>query len=67
MRGEPHGNWRDSEYALGKASRREVNRQKTAHLIIAFTNANTANRAITEGLIICNRKAYIEKVKRDPI
>jgi hypothetical protein len=41
--------------------------QKTAHLIIAFTNANAANRAITEGFVICNRKAHIKKVKRDPI
>jgi hypothetical protein len=41
--------------------------QKTAHLFLSFTNANTANRAISEGLMVCNRKVHIEKAKRDPI
>ena len=41
--------------------------QKTAHLIIAFTDANAANRAISEGLVICNKRAHIEKAKRDPV
>jgi hypothetical protein len=50
-----------------KLPERRTTGQKTAHLIIAFTNATTANRAITEGLTICNKKAHIEKVKKDPI
>ena len=40
--------------------------QRTAHLILTFSNANAANRAITDGLTICNRRCHVEKVKREP-
>lgn len=40
--------------------------QRTAHLILTFTSADAANRAITNGLHICNRRCYVERVKREP-
>lgn len=40
--------------------------QRTAHLFITFTNADAANRAITNGLYICNRRCHVERVKREP-
>jgi hypothetical protein len=40
--------------------------QRTAHLILTYTNADAANRAITNGLHICNRRCYVERVKREP-
>lgn len=40
--------------------------QRTAHLILTYTNADAANRAITNGLYICNRRCYVEKVKKEP-
>ena len=45
--------------------RRTLN-QRTAHLTITFTNADAANRAITNGLHICNRRCHVERVKREP-
>ena len=41
--------------------------QKTAHLIISFVDAQAANRAIANGLMICNRRTHIEKIKKEPI
>jgi hypothetical protein len=41
--------------------------QRTAHLILSLENPNVANRAISEGLVICNRKVHVEKTKRDPV
>ena len=41
--------------------------QRTAHLLLAFNNVEAANRAITNGLIICNRKCHVERAKREPI
>ena len=40
--------------------------QRTAHLILTFTSADAANRAITNGLYICNRRCYVERVRREP-
>ena len=40
--------------------------QRTAHLILTYTSADTANRAITNGLHICNRRCYVERVKIEP-
>jgi hypothetical protein len=50
-----------------KLPERQSMGQKTVHLIIAFTDANAANRAISEGLIICNKRAHVEKAKSDPV
>ena len=41
--------------------------QKTAHLIISFVDAQAANRAIANGLMICNRRTHLEKIKKEPI
>lgn len=41
--------------------------QRTAHLLISFINADAANRAIVNGLYICNRKCHVEKTKKEPI
>jgi hypothetical protein len=41
--------------------------QRTAHLLLTFNNADAANRAITSGIDICNRRCYTEKAKSEPI
>jgi hypothetical protein len=41
--------------------------QRTAHLVITFSNPVAANRAIAGGLVICNKKCHVEKIKREPI
>jgi hypothetical protein len=40
--------------------------QRTAHLLVTFTNADAANRVITNSMTICNRRCHAEKVKREP-
>jgi hypothetical protein len=49
-----------------KPAHRRSKNQRTAHLILTFTNADAANRAITNGLYICNRRCHVERVKREP-
>ena len=44
---------------------RSVN-QRSAHLYITFSNAEAANRAIANGLAICNKKCQVEKSKKEP-
>ncbi len=41
--------------------------QRSAHLILTFTNVNIANRALTNGLLICHSKVKVDKVKKEPI
>ena len=41
--------------------------QRTAHLLITLNNAEAANRAITNGITICNRRCHVERTKREPI
>ena len=41
--------------------------QRTAHLFITFSNADAANRSITNGIYICNRRCHVEKTKREPM
>ena len=50
-----------------KPVHRRSQEQRTAHLFLTFSNADAANRAITNGLYICNRRCHIERVKREPI
>lgn len=40
--------------------------QRTAHLLLSFRNADAANRSITNGIYICNKRCYVEKVKKEP-
>ena len=49
-----------------KAESKRTPNQRTAHLYLSFDNADTANRAITNGLTICNRRCHVEKTKREP-
>ena len=39
--------------------------QHSAHLYISFNDTDSANRAITNGLIICNKKCSIEQRCRE--
>jgi hypothetical protein len=41
--------------------------QKTAHIVISFTDPKVANRAISNGITICNRKCQVEKVQKEPL
>ena len=49
-----------------KPVHRRTQTQRTAHLFLTFNNADAANRAITNGLYICNRRCHAERVKREP-
>jgi hypothetical protein len=40
--------------------------QRTAHLILIFNSADAANRVITNGIFICNRRCHAERMKREP-
>lgn len=50
-----------------KPAERRSPDQRTAHLILMFTDPDAANRAIANGLTICNRRKYVEKLKKEPI
>jgi hypothetical protein len=49
-----------------KAINKRSPTQRTAHLLLTFSNADAANRAITSGLYICNKRCHVEKAKREP-
>ena len=49
-----------------KAEDKRSPNQRTAHLYLTFDSADAANRAITNGLTICNRRCHVEKTKREP-
>ena len=46
---------------------REKVDQWTAHLILSFSNADDANRAILSGLVICQHRTRISKPKKEPV
>jgi hypothetical protein len=50
-----------------KAIDKRAPTQRTAHLLLTLNNIEAANRAITSGLTICNRKCHVERTKREPI
>jgi hypothetical protein len=50
-----------------KPVHRRSQTQRTAHLNITFNNADAANRVITNGIYICNRRCHAERVKREPM
>lgn len=50
-----------------KAIDRRSPDQRTAHLLLTFISADAANRAIVNGLTICNRRCRVERTKREPI
>ena len=45
---------------------RRTPEQKSAHLFISFTDPSHANRALSNGISICNKKIQTEKVKKEP-
>ena len=45
---------------------RRTPEQKSAHLFISFTDPSSANRALSNGISICNKKIRTEKVKKEP-
>ena len=63
-------NGMESEFISGMKWAKPIHRrsetQRTAHLFITFTNADAANRAITNGLYICNRRCHVERTRREP-
>ena len=50
-----------------KSVDKRVPNQRTAHLLLTFVNADAANRAIVNGLSICNRRCHVEKTKKEPV
>lgn len=50
-----------------KAVNRSSPNQRTAHLLLTFDNTDVANRAITNGLSICNKHCHVERTKCEPI
>jgi hypothetical protein len=50
-----------------KAIERRSPAQRTAHLFVTFDNADAANRSITNGMTICNRRCQVERTKHEPI
>jgi hypothetical protein len=50
-----------------KPINRRSEHQRSAHLVISYTDPKAANRAITLGMQICNKKNYVERMKKEPI
>lgn len=41
--------------------------QRLAHVIITFSDADTANRAIVNGLSICHKRVSVAKCRKEPV
>jgi hypothetical protein len=41
--------------------------QRSAHLVISYSSPEAANRAITNGITICNKKCHVERIRREPL
>lgn len=41
--------------------------QRFAHIIATFSDVDSANRAIANGLTICNKRVSVEKCRKEPI
>jgi hypothetical protein len=50
-----------------KPPARRAPNQICGHLILTFSNPDAANRAKTEGLIICSKRVSVSKYKKEPI
>jgi hypothetical protein len=50
-----------------KPPARRAPNQICGHLILSFTSPDAANRAKTEGLLICNKRVSVAKYKKEPI
>ena len=56
-----------SKIRWAKPPNRRSPSQRSAHLILSFTNPESANTAISSGLIVCNKKCHVERIKKEPI
>jgi hypothetical protein len=56
-----------SSIRWAKPSNRRAPQQKSAHLILSFLSPEAANRVISNGIWICNKKCHVERIKREPI
>jgi hypothetical protein len=50
---------------LKPVHRRAAN-QTCGHALVTFTSPEVANRVLTDGLIICQKRVYAEKCKKEP-
>ena len=41
--------------------------QRSAHLILSFTDVNAANRALSGGITVCRSRVKVGKIKKEPI
>jgi hypothetical protein len=56
-----------AQISWAKPVNRRTPHQRTAHLKMFFSSPEAANQAITDGLVICNKKCHVEKIKREPV
>jgi hypothetical protein len=56
-----------TSFRWAKPPNRRSPNQRSAHLIIFFADPDSANRAISNGITICNKRCHAERVKREPI
>lgn len=50
-----------------KAPERRNPNQAVGHMVITFADPDSANKAILNGLVICNKKVSILKCRREPV
>jgi hypothetical protein len=50
-----------------KAPERRLPSQTSGHLLISFSNPDIANKAILNGLVICNKCSTVQKCKKEPL
>ncbi|KAF8219610.1 hypothetical protein L208DRAFT_992928, partial [Tricholoma matsutake] len=50
-----------------KAPEQHNPNQTVGHIIITFTDPDSTNQAILNGLVICNKKVLVTKCKREPV
>jgi hypothetical protein len=50
-----------------KPTHRRSPNQTCGHALFTFTSPETANKVLTDGLIICQKRVYAEKCKKEPI
>ena len=56
-----------AEMRWAKPIERRSPNQKSAHLILSYSNPEAANRAISNGISICNKICQAERVKKEPL
>ena len=56
-----------SKCRWAKAPERRSPNQTVGHVVITFTDPDSANKAILNGLVICNKKVSVTKCRREPV